>query len=165
MKEVDGGGGEEVEFLTTVTHLPTVEFPEQLPPPPPHRLVDRFEAAFFHLGSFTANRPAPVIIACIIFTAIGCAGLPFMQTENNAIKLWIPQASDFSLNYAWLWTHFPPELRQVAGHPSPLSSPQHSIILHSHDVLTPESIQKVRFPLYSNIHPTLPDVSDIQGRL
>ena len=37
----------------------------------------------------------------------------FPRAENNAIKLWIPQESDFSLNYAWLWTNFPPELRQV----------------------------------------------------
>jgi len=139
MKEVDGGGGEEVEFLTTVTKLPSVEYPEQLAPPQPRRLVDRFEAAFFRLGSFTADRPAPVIIGCLIFTAIGCAGLPFMKTENNAIKLWIPQTSDFSLNYAWLWNHFPPELRQ------------HSIILHSHDVLTPESIQKM-YQIYKDVY-------------
>ena len=108
-----------MEFLTTVTKLPSVEYPEQLAPPQPRRLVDRFEAAFFRLGSFTADRPAPVIIGCLIFTAIGCAGLPFMKTENNAIKLWIPQTSDFSLNYAWLWSHFPPELRQVASLTTP----------------------------------------------
>ena len=35
------------------------------------------------------------------------------RAENNAIKLWIPQESDFSTNYAWLWNNFPPEIRQV----------------------------------------------------
>ena len=39
--------------------------------------------------------------------------LVISRAENNAIKLWIPQESDFSLNYAWLWKNFPPELRQV----------------------------------------------------
>ena len=55
----------------------------------------------------------PVILACLVLTCLGCAGLPFIQTENNAIKLWIPQNSDFSVNYAWLWKNFPPEIRQV----------------------------------------------------
>ena len=39
----------------------------------------RFEAAFFSLGSFAAEKPLPVIIACSLFTALGCAGLPFIR--------------------------------------------------------------------------------------
>jgi len=85
------------------------------------------------------RRPLPVIVACTIFTALGCCGLPFIRAENNAIKLWIPQASDFSLNYNWLWANFPPEFRQ------------HSIILHGDDVLTPESIQKM-YKIYKEVY-------------
>ena len=99
------------------------------------------------LGSATCRRPLPVIVGCFIFTSLGCLGLPFLRMENNAVKLWIPQVSyccpltpliiifwqesDFSLNYNWLWSSFPPEFRQ------------HSVIIHGDDVLTPEAIQKV----------------------
>ena len=52
--------------------------------------------------------------------------------ENNAIKLWIPQQSDFTTNYNWLYENYPPEFRM------------HSIIVHSEDILTPAAIQKVQ---------------------
>ena len=121
-----GKEGEAVHFLAssvTVTKLPTVQYalpekcgdtpePDSGSPAGPG-LVHRFEAFFFRLGRLTARRPVPVITAFLVFTGLGCAGLPFLQTENNAIKLWIPQNSDFSVNYAWLWNNFPPEIRQV----------------------------------------------------
>ena len=83
------------------------------------------------LGEEICRRPVPVICAALVFTALGCAGLPFLRLESNAIKLWIPQHSDFSTNYAWLWGNFPPEFRQ------------HSAIIHGQDILTPAAIQKV----------------------
>jgi len=99
--------------------------------PTQEKLVASFENFFYWLGSFTSRKPHIVIALSLILTAIGCAGLPFLQMENNAIKLWIPQESDFSLNYAWLWSNFPPEVRI------------HSIIIHADDVLTPEVIQQM----------------------
>ena len=102
-------------------------------------LVHKFEAFFYRLGSLSASRPVPVILACLVLTCLGCAGLPFIQIENDAIKLWIPQNSDFSVNYDWLWNNFPPDIRQ------------HSIILHSDDVLTPASIQKM-YQIYKAVY-------------
>ena len=85
-KDEDGLVGEEVEFLNTtvtVSRLPTVQFPEPAHKSKGTRLVDRwnntanlgssqvsfvrFEAAFFSLGSFAAEKPLPVILACSIF--------------------------------------------------------------------------------------------------
>ena len=86
-KEEDGLVGEEVEFLNTtvtVSRLPAVQFPEPAHKSKGTRLVDRwveqsrqlgssevsyarFEAAFFSLGSFAAEKPLPVILACSIF--------------------------------------------------------------------------------------------------
>ena len=73
----------------------------------------------------------PVIIISLLVTLLGSIGLIFIRAENNAIKLWIPQQSDFTKNYQWLYENYPPEFRQ------------HSIIIHGDDVLTPEAIQKV----------------------
>ena len=96
--EGKGEAGEEVEFLdttVTVSHLPSVQFPQPATRSKGTRLVDRskifcivafnsfsprFEAAFFRLGSFAAEKPLPVIIACSLFTALGCAGLPFIRS-------------------------------------------------------------------------------------
>ena len=84
------------------------------------------------LGVWTASHPVPVILVSLLVTLIGSSGLYFIKTENNAIKLWIPQQSDFTRNYHWLYENHPPEFRQ------------HSIIVHGEDILTPEAIQKVR---------------------
>ena len=81
----------------------------------------------------TSQKPVPVIIISLVFTLLGCLGLLLLRVENNAIKLWIPQQSDFTRNYHWLYENYPPEIRQ------------HSIIIHGDDVLTPKAIQKVSF--------------------
>jgi len=140
--------GEAVEFLAssvTVSKLPTKEFPETFREPTRDletggsKLVHKFEGFFYWLGSLTARRPMPVILVSMVVVGLGCAGLPYIKTENNAIKLWIPQNSDFSQNYKWLWNNFPPEIRM------------HSAILHSDDVLTPESIQKM-YQIYKKVY-------------
>ena len=79
-----------------------------------------------------ATYPLPVIVVSLLVTGLGAAGLASIRLENNAIKLWIPQQSDFTRNYNWLYDNHPPEFRQ------------HSIIVHGEDILTPEAIQKVR---------------------
>ena len=92
------------------------------------------------LGVVASEKPVPVIIISLVFTLLGCLGLLLLRVENNAIKLWIPQESDFTKNYHWLYENYPPEIRQ------------HSIIIHGDDVLTPEAIQKVSF-LYRALRP------------
>lgn len=87
----------------------------------------------FRLGVVASKKPVPVIIISLAFTLLGSLGLLLLRVENNAIKLWIPQQSDFTKNYHWLYENYPPEIRQ------------HSIIIHGDDVLTPEAIQKVSF--------------------
>ena len=84
------------------------------------------------LGVVTSQKPVPVIIISLVFTLLGCLGLMILRVENNAIKLWIPQQSDFTKNYHWLYENYPPEIRQ------------HSVIIHGDDVLTPQAIQKVK---------------------
>jgi len=127
------------DMVVKVEKLPEKEFARVQTSPQPGSMVERFEGMFYRLGSVTSRHPLPVILCCVVFTGLGCIGLPFLQPENNAIKLWIPQASDFSLNYAWLWANFPPEFRQ------------HSLILHGDDVLTPEAIQKM-YKIYKAVY-------------
>jgi len=127
------------DMVVKVEKLPEKEFARVQTSPQPGSMVERFEGMFYRLGSVTSRHPLPVILCCVVFTGLGCIGLPFLQPENNAIKLWIPQASDFSLNYAWLWANFPPEFRQ------------HSLILHGEDVLTPEAIQKM-YKIYKAVY-------------
>jgi len=127
------------DMVVKVGKLPEKEFAKVQTSPQPGSMVERFEGLFYWLGSFTSRRPLPVIVCCVVFTGLGCIGLPFLRPENNAIKLWIPQASDFSLNYAWLWANFPPEFRQ------------HSLILHGDDVLTPQAIQKM-YRIYKAVY-------------
>jgi len=38
-------------------------------------------------------------------------GMYFFQWEANAIKLWIPENSDFARNYAFLWENYAPDMR------------------------------------------------------
>ena len=85
----------------------------------------------FRLGVMTSSNPLPVIIISVVFTLLGSIGLAYIKMENNAIKLWIPQKSDFTKNYNWLYDNYPPEFRQ------------HSVIIHGEDILTPAAIQKV----------------------
>ena len=127
--------GEEVEFLdttVTVSHLPSVQFPQPATRSKGTRLVDRwknllhhgffrqnfpprFEAAFYSLGSFAAEKPLPVIIACSLFTALGCAGLPFIRfLLISFFSLWV-----------WIeWLTFPGQrtMRSSCGFPKRATS-------------------------------------------
>ena len=42
-------------------------------------------------GKRVSQYALPVLVACLIMTGLGAAGLPFLHSENNMIKLWIPQ--------------------------------------------------------------------------
>jgi len=96
------------------------------------------ENFFRWLGETVCLHPIKVMVASLVFVGIGCLGLPFLYTENNMIRLWIPKESDFAANYAWLWSTHPPEFRQ------------HSVILHGEDVLTPQAVQKM-YRIYKDI--------------
>ena len=98
---------------------------------------------YFRVGCQTAKYPVPVILISLLITGLGCIGLGFIRIENNAIKLWIPQQSDFTKNYNWLYENYPPEFRQ------------HSVIVHGEDILTPEAIQNVGRDDISYLQPRL----------
>ncbi|XP_023320376.1 uncharacterized protein LOC111695326 [Eurytemora carolleeae] len=102
-------------------------------------LVKSFEDFFRWEGETVSKNSIPVILISLLLGGLGCAGLPFLEQENNMIRLWIPQNSDTALNYAWLWSNYPPEFRE------------HSIILHGDNVLTPPAIQKL-YAIYKSVY-------------
>jgi len=139
------------DFVVTVNNLPKKQFPEVTTAGGKFGLVKFllfisssnkhvaiFENFFRWEGEFVSRHAIKVLFGCILFTFIGLGGLPMLHTENNAIKLWIPQDSDFAVNYGWLWSTYPPEFRR------------HTIILHGDDVLTPEAVQKM-YKIYKSI--------------
>jgi len=96
-----------------------------------NKLVKLFEAFFKWEGEAVSRHSVVVLLVSLVVVGLGCAGLPLLHEENNAIRLWIPQSSDFAVNYAWLWSTYPPEFRE------------HSVIIHGDNVLTPEAVQKM----------------------
>ena len=60
----------------------------------------------FRLGVMTSSNPLPVIIISVVFTLLGSIGLTYIKMENNAIKLWIPQKSDFT-KFLGIFDNFP----------------------------------------------------------
>ena len=64
---------------------------------------------------------------------IGCGGgLYFLQWETNIVRLWNPDDSESGQNFKWLWKTHPPDLRK------------HSILFQANNMLTKESLLKVR---------------------
>ena len=65
---------------------------------------------------------------------LSCVGFLNFQWEANAIKLWIPNESDFARNYAYLWDNYPPDMRF------------HSLLFgteNDENILEPKYIQKM----------------------
>lgn len=71
----------------------------------------KFQVQRFRHGRFVARRPVLVILLSLAFTGLCATGLVNFHWESNAIKLWIPQDSDFAQDYDYLWSTHPPELR------------------------------------------------------
>jgi len=131
--------GDAIDATVKVEQLPEKEYAKLTISPKKKTVVSKFEGFFYWLGLTTAKYPLPVIAISLLFTGLGCIGLAFIKLENNAIKLWIPQQSDFTTNYHWLYENYPPEFRQ------------HSVIIHGEDILTPAAIQKM-YSLYKDVY-------------
>ena len=51
----------------------------------------------FREGELVSRRPVAVMLVSLVLVGLGCAGLPLLREENNAIRLWIPQVRDRQL--------------------------------------------------------------------
>ena len=89
----------------------------------------KMEDFFQWYGQLVATKPLITILLCLLVTALAGVGLLRFQAENEGIKLWIPEDSDFRQNNDWLFENFPRSARFG------------SLILVAEDVLTPSVIQ------------------------
>ena len=89
----------------------------------------KMEDFFQWYGQLVATRPLTTILICLLVTALAGIGLLRFEAENEGIKLWIPEDSDFRQNNDWLFENFPRSARFG------------SLILVADDVLTPSVIQ------------------------
>ena len=89
----------------------------------------KMEDFFQWYGQLVATRPKTTILLCLLVTALAGIGLLRFRAENEGIKLWIPDDSDFRQNNDWLFENFPRSARFG------------SLILVAEDVLTPSVIQ------------------------
>ena len=91
----------------------------------------KMEDFFQWYGQLVASRPFSTILICLLVTALAGLGLLRFNAENEGIKLWIPEDSDFRQNNDWLFENFPRSARFG------------SLILVADDVLTPAVIQSM----------------------
>ena len=92
-------------------------------------MLTKMENFFQWYGQLVASKPLLTILICLLVTAIAGIGLLRFRAENEGIKLWIPEDSDFRQNNDWLFENFPRSARFG------------SLILVADDVLTPSVIQ------------------------
>jgi len=69
-------------------------------------VIGSLERFFLWWGKLVTRRPYPVILACLLLTAIASLGFLNFRMEHHANLLWIPLASPYNTNQAWLDTHF-----------------------------------------------------------
>jgi hypothetical protein len=74
-------------------------------------VVESLEGAFAWYGALVASHPVKVVLACLAVTGLAAIGVLRYTTENNAVRLWIPDNSDFVTNYNWLEENSPPDIR------------------------------------------------------
>ena len=92
-------------------------------------IVGGMEDWFRGYGELVASRPFLFILLCFAFTGLCGLGLLRFRAENEGIKLWIPENSDFRLNNDWLFANYPRSTRFA------------SLILVAENVLLPEVVQ------------------------
>ena len=92
-------------------------------------MLTKMENFFQWYGQLVASKPLLTILICLLVTALAGIGLLRFRAENEGIKLWIPEDSDFRQNNDWLFENFPRSARFG------------SLILVADDVLTPSVIQ------------------------
>ena len=92
-------------------------------------IVGGMEDWFRGYGELVASRPFLFILLCFAFTSLCGLGLLRFRAENEGIKLWIPENSDFRLNNDWLFANYPRSTRFA------------SLILVAENVLVPEVVQ------------------------
>ncbi len=69
------------------------------------------EGSFGWYGKLVSQNAWKFITLCLAVTGLCSLGLLRFYRENNGVKLWIPEGSEFRVNTEWLWNHYPPSLR------------------------------------------------------
>jgi len=94
-------------------------------------IIGSLERLFLWWGKLVTRRPYPVILVCLLLTAIASLGFLNFRMEHHANLLWIPLASPYNTNQAWLDAHFANKDRiEVA-------------IFKTNNVLTPSALKQM----------------------
>jgi len=94
-------------------------------------VIGSLERLFQWWGRLVTRRPYPVILACLVLTAVASLGFLNFRMEHHANLLWIPLASPYNTNQAWLDTHFKNKDRIEV------------VIFKASNVLTPKALQEM----------------------
>jgi len=94
-------------------------------------VIGSLERFFYWWGKFVTRHPYPVILTCLLLTAISSLGFLNFRMEHHANLLWIPLASPYNTNQAWLDTHFKNGDRAEI------------VIFQSENVLTPKALKEM----------------------
>jgi len=105
---------------------------------PGNFIIQSLEKLFKRWGHFVSRNPYPIIVTCLVLTALGGIGWINFRLEHKANKLWIPENSSFNLQKDWLDANFPTKNRLQM------------VLIKSDNILTPESLQKM-FQLHQSI--------------
>lgn len=69
------------------------------------------ENSFHWYGKTVSQRPVTFILLCVVITGLCSIGFLGFHRENNGVKVWLPENSEFRVNQMWLWNHHPSSLR------------------------------------------------------
>jgi len=94
-------------------------------------VIGSLERLFLWWGKLVTRRPYPVILASLLLTAIASLGFLNFRMEHHANLLWIPLASPYNTNQAWLDTHFKNKDRVEVA------------IFKTNNVLTPTALKEM----------------------
>merc|ERR1712226_303915 len=94
-------------------------------------VIGTLERFFYWWGKLVTRRPYPVILVCLLLTALASLGFLNFRMEHHANLLWIPLASPYNTNQTWLDTHFKNKDRVEVA------------IFKTNNVLTPTALKEM----------------------
>jgi len=109
-------------------------------------VIGSLERLFLWWGKLVTRRPYPVILACLLITALASLGFLNFRMEHHANLLWIPLASPYNTNQAWLDTHFANKDRVEV------------VIFKANNVLTPTALKEML-----TLHKKIQDI-EVEGQ-
>lgn len=101
-------------------------------------VIGSLERFFYWWGKFVTKHPYPVILSCLLFTAVSSLGFLRFRMEHKASLLWIPPTSQYNTNEAWLDKNFKKNERIEL------------VMFKSENVLTPGALKKM-FALHKKV--------------